>query len=359
MRKRLSLACAIATLLGACSSSQENVRSTSASAGGAGRMSNDAGVTVHAGGAAASGGVNPSGTGASSNGSGGRVIGGAPSAGAGGSSGSAGSGAVRSGSGGAGAGGNGAAGSSGHGGMDPGLDPEGYPIVNPSGCPSTEPTPNTPCPQVQLVCRYGDDLHCRSHWGCAQRCDPVCSQDLVWELGRPKRDCPGLCPNSEPREGDPCGTSELICTYGDQAACRTEWDCVNGHFVPVVRARDCQSAVCPETPVVTGSCSVEQITPLGGACVYKYGLSCFCNCIVDHGDPLGGLPPPPFQITWGCSYPLGGEAPSTCPLQIPTSGAPCQQNAPCTYFREGACTNTATVNATATCVSGHWQVSQR
>jgi hypothetical protein len=270
--------------------------------------------------------------------------------------------------GGASSGSGGTAGSAGHGGSagsagqggtaGSGLDPEGYPIVNPPGCPAAEPAANAPCPQQQLGCSYGDDLHCRSHWGCNQLCNPVCSQDLVWELGRSKRDCPGLCPAAEPHEGDSCGSSEIVCTYGDQAACRTEWDCLNGHWTALVGTRDCQSAVCPDAPVVNGSCNVDQITPMGGDCVYKYGLACRCNCMVDHGDPAGGPPPPPFEIRWGCSYPIPGQAPSTCPLQIPTSGTPCQQSQACPYSREGACTNTATINATATCVSGQWQVVQ-
>ncbi len=306
----------------------------------------DAGTGAAGGSGTGSGGT--AGGAGSAGGSGQSGTGGASGAGSGGGAGDAGSS-----SGGAGVGGS--SGSGGSGGSA-GLDSMRDPIENPDACPVMDPSEGEPCPEYGLICKYGDDPNCRSRWGCGQVCDPVCTEALGWQQNYGKRDCPGTCPASEPTAGDPCTSDFTLCTYGDDPACRSEWECKGGAWRVLVKARDCDGSVsCPdEAPLALTTCDASEVTPSGGRCVYQYGAICTCDCLWD----LGGAQASGLQIHWDCSIltPYNGVLDPSCPLGLPTPGSPCTGDSECSYPAADICEVPNNNTTVARCVSGAWEI---
>lgn len=271
----------------------------------------------------------------------------------------AGSGGVGLGGGGSGAGagrsGGGAGASAGEG--TAGVDSMRDPLVNPEACPAADPEEGTPCPELGLVCKYGEEPDCRSRWGCSQVCDPVCTTNFAWEQNFGKRDCPTVCPETEPSAGAPCDSELAVCTYGDDPACRSAWECRGGAWQAPVPARDCDgTVVCPaQAPVSLITCGADEVTPSDGRCVYENGVICACMCIWD----IGGAMAQGLQIHWSCSIPsaTNGVWNADCPLGVPMEGSACVGEVECSYPAADICEVPNLVLTMARCVSGSWELT--
>lgn len=231
------------------------------------------------------------------------------------------------------------------------------PIENDPDCPASDPEADSECPEMGLVCKYGSDPDCRSRWVCGQVCDPVCGSELAWAQNYAHRDCPGECPSSEPTPGDPCDMDHELCTFGDDPACRTLWECLDGSWVALVPERDCQSedVYCAPEPVGFASCDASQVTPPGGRCVYEHGYSCGCSCVWD----IGGQDASGLQINWYCAIPspLTVTVTPRCPLAPPDAGTPCSGDAVCDYAPPDICETYSSALTVASCASGMWEVT--
>ena len=104
------------------------------------------------------------------------------------------------------------------------------PGPNSSSCPTNPASvqkPTTTCPQVGLLCWYGEGAYCN------------CSQNHQIDGGAPYWQCgpvdPG-CPNTRPRIGAACGPLSTLCQY---AGCLAE-GCIQGVWQQQIVGGGCQ-----------------------------------------------------------------------------------------------------------------------
>lgn len=142
-----------------------------------------------------------------------------------------------------------------------------------SPCPDEAPTTSSVCPQLGLVCEYGDDPRraCRIRTSC----DPGSGVDPnpVWSINDPGCEDPptATCPASiDDARGQACDTDGAVCSYGDLACyCTTcprgapvcgidtTWDCDFPNTAPG----------CPEAmPRLGDVCDEEELK-----CTYQCG----------------------------------------------------------------------------------------
>jgi len=209
-----------------------------------------------------------------------------------------------------------------------GLDAMDDPIDNPELCPVQAPALGEPCPQYELVCKYGSELFCRSR--------VICGRNDTWGLFYGARDCPESCPASEPNEGEPCEVDNTQCTFGERPICRSHWLCWQGQWALLRAGRDCESdAYCPQQPPRTGaSCEQDEFTPLGEVCIYPGAETCSCGCYLEPGGDT------PIRA-WNCHVHYADQPPdylSACPLEPPTIGDACEfDGGSCVFNLTGQC----------------------
>lgn len=218
------------------------------------------------------------------------------------------------------------------------------PLVNPTECPPEDPAEGSPCAPFGLVCRYGDDVACRSRWGC--------SWQGTWSLNFARRDCPGDCPTPAPAEGTACPREAVLCSYGASPECRTVMQCWRGTWSTAAPAGNCEPAYCPVSDTSVNGVACDA-THEGAYCVYNNSIYCECSCVtIASPEQYGG------QYTWSCPIPIPRQPWSACPETLPADGTSCSVEAECYYFASAECTPQARQTVTtATCSSGTWSVT--
>jgi hypothetical protein len=237
--------------------------------------------------------------------------------------------------------------------VEPEVDPDwpfdamNDPIENPTTCPEVEPVTGQGCSEASLVCKYGSELNCRSRW--------ICQESGTWILNYGPRDCPESCPDTEPAEGDPCEVDRAVCDFGEDPACAAQWLCWEGVWARTF-AGDCTvETTCPETPPESGAtCTVDEVTPPGGKCIYEGGSICGCGCSWFEESELAPT------IAWWCSI-VSSEYPpdylTACPVEVPEPGTPCDTGVTCGYPNNDMCTERYAGSTLASCVDGVWALS--
>jgi hypothetical protein len=225
------------------------------------------------------------------------------------------------------------------------FDAMNDPIENPVTCPELEPAQGDGCSSETLVCKYGSEIDCRSRWQC------VSGQ---WYLNYGARDCPESCPAAEPAEGDPCDVDRAVCDYGDDPACSAQWLCWEGTWARTFQG-DCEVATtCPEAPPETGDpCTLEEVTPVGGLCIWEGATLCSCGCYWEGGATSA-------TMTWSCAI-ISADFPpdylTACPRHPPEAGSPCDTSSGCGYVSADECVEQGTGTTFANCVDGAWVLS--
>ncbi len=226
------------------------------------------------------------------------------------------------------------------------LDWMDDPVDNPVVCPADEPAVGDPCPEYELVCKYGDETNCRSRW--------VCGQNDTWYMQFAKRDCPDVCPADEPTEGDPCDSDLTQCTYGPDPTCRSQWMCFESKWTLVFPAKECaEQNNCPEEPPRVGFDCDPYLFENG--CVYTTAYWCGCNCAWDEEAMSSGIP----TTRWYCRNIESSFPPDylrSCPTEVPTDGTPCDTGSTCGYQTLDECNGYGEGTTLANCVDGLWSV---
>jgi len=224
------------------------------------------------------------------------------------------------------------------------LDSMDDPIENPATCPTDEPTMGEGCPAYNLVCKYGDTPDCRSRW--------ICSSNETWFQEFGMRDCPSICPESEPSEGDACSSNNAQCTYGDNPTCVSQWHCYEGSWALVFPARDCvEDNNCPAEPPRAGF-ECDPIV-MGAGCSYETGIHCGCQCTWDDAAMASGMP----TTAWGCRTIEAAYPPDylrACPQEMPEPGTPCDTSSGCGYVEGDICESPDVEVTVARCEDGAW-----
>lgn len=225
------------------------------------------------------------------------------------------------------------------------FDAMNDPIENPLTCPESEPAQGDGCSDESLVCKYGSEIDCRSRWFCSSG---------QWYLNYGPRDCPESCPSAEPAEGDPCDVDRAVCDYGDDPACTAQWLCWEGTWARTFQG-DCEVATtCPEVPPETGDpCGLEEVTPVGGLCIWEGATLCSCSCYWESGATSA-------TMTWSCAI-ISADLPpdylTACPRHPPDPGSACDTSSGCGYVSADECVEQGTGTTFANCVDGAWVLS--
>jgi hypothetical protein len=223
------------------------------------------------------------------------------------------------------------------------FDAMNDPVENDIQCPEEEPFAGDTCPAYSLVCKYGSEVDCRSRW--------VCSGDGSWSLNYGPRDCPEVCPEAEPVEGELCEVESAVCDYGDSAQCRAQWLCFEERWARTFYGDCSEQTTCPEAPPETGeACTLEEFTPMGDICIYEGGALCACSCYWE-GEVL--------RQQWSCNIVTTGFPPSyltACPKLLPEVGSDCDETntSTCGYVTAEECAAPGTGTTLANCVDGQW-----
>lgn len=235
---------------------------------------------------------------------------------------------------------------------EPSVDPDwpfdamNDPIENPAECPAEAPGEFDTCNDANLVCKYGSEIDCRSRY--------LCSENGMWYLEYGPRDCPEVCPEAEPVEGDPCDVEKAVCDFGDTPSCTAQWMCWDGTWALLYAAECDATAFCPsEQPVAGDPCTVEEARATTGRCIYPGGASCGCGCTW-FGEETAPT------IEWYCSITSAQYPPeyiTACPSEVPEEGTPCDTGSTCGYPLNDMCSEPYAGSTLANCVDFAWVLS--